>query len=77
MSTVDPRFQYTWPVGADVLSTWKKFGFKPMTDAERAARLKKQAELGAAYKPRGLPARARRKPESPDVPLRACERGTH
>lgn len=51
MSILDPHFKYTPSIGTDVVSTWKKFGFKPTTDAERIAREKKRAALYDAPQP--------------------------
>jgi hypothetical protein len=38
MRIYDPRFKYTPSLSTNILSTWKRFGFKPTTDAERQAR---------------------------------------
>jgi hypothetical protein len=38
MRIYDPRFKYTPSLSTNILSTWKRFGFKPTTDAEREAR---------------------------------------
>jgi hypothetical protein len=38
MRIYDPRFKYTPSLNTNILSTWKRFGFKPTTDAERQAR---------------------------------------
>lgn len=41
---LDPRFKYIPAARTDVSATWRRFGFKPTTDAERRSR-----------KPRGEP----------------------
>jgi hypothetical protein len=38
MSILDSRFKYTPSLHTNILSTWKRFGFKPTTEAERLAR---------------------------------------
>ena len=38
MRIYDARFKYLTSTSTDVLRTWKKFGFKPTTATERAAR---------------------------------------
>ena len=38
MRILDPRFKYTPALHTNVVSTWKRFGFKPTTEAERLAR---------------------------------------
>ena len=38
MRIYDARFKYTPSLKTDIVSTWKKFGFKPTTEAERFAR---------------------------------------
>jgi hypothetical protein len=45
MSILDPRFKYTPAISTDIASTWKKFGFKPTTEAERIARERKRAAM--------------------------------
>jgi hypothetical protein len=49
MSITDPSFNYTSSLKTDVLSTWKRFGFRPTSEAERIARQKK---YGLIYEPR-------------------------
>ena len=39
MSLLDPRFKYIPAASTDVAGTWRRFGFKPVTDEERRARL--------------------------------------
>jgi hypothetical protein len=48
MSITDPNFNYTSSLKTDVLSTWKRFGFRPTSEAERIARQKKHG----LYEPR-------------------------
>lgn len=38
MRLLDPRFKYTPSLRTNILTTWKRHGFKPTTEAERAAR---------------------------------------
>jgi hypothetical protein len=40
MRLLDPRFKYRNAAATNVTDTWKKHGFKPTTEAERAARQK-------------------------------------
>jgi hypothetical protein len=49
MSISDPNFNYTSSLKTDVLSTWKRFGFRPTSEAERIAR---QKRYGLMYEPR-------------------------
>ena len=48
MNILDPRFKYTSAISTDVMSTWKKFGFQPPTEAERIARQDEIDEARAA-----------------------------
>lgn len=38
MRLLDPRFKYTPSVSTNIVSTWKRHGFKATTEAERLAR---------------------------------------
>ena len=38
MRLLDPRFRYVPAAKTDVLATWRRFGFRPVTDSERRAR---------------------------------------
>lgn len=38
MRLLDSRFKYIPSTNTNVASTWRKFGFRPTTDAERSAR---------------------------------------
>jgi hypothetical protein len=38
MRILDARFKYTPSLHTNIVSTWKRFGFKPTTEAERLAR---------------------------------------
>lgn len=38
MRLLDPRFKYIPAARTDVAATWRRFGFKPMTEAERRSR---------------------------------------
>jgi hypothetical protein len=39
MRLLDPRFKYIPAAATDVAGTWRRFGFTPVTDEERRARL--------------------------------------
>ena len=38
MRIYDSRFKYTPSMSTNIVSTWKRHGFKPTTEAERLAR---------------------------------------
>ena len=38
MRIYDTRFKYTPSMNTNIVSTWKRHGFKPTTEAERLAR---------------------------------------
>ena len=38
MRLLDAKFKYTPSMSTNIVSTWKKFGYKPTTEAERLAR---------------------------------------
>jgi hypothetical protein len=38
MRILDARFKYTPSMSTNIVSTWKRHGFKPTTEAERLAR---------------------------------------
>ena len=38
MRLLDPRFKYIPAARTDVSATWRRFGFRPTTEAERRAR---------------------------------------
>ena len=38
MRLLDSKFKYTPSLSTNIVSTWKKHGFKPTTEAERLAR---------------------------------------
>ncbi len=38
MRLLDPRFRYVPAAKTDILTTWRRFGFRPTTDSERRAR---------------------------------------
>jgi len=44
MRIYDARFKYTPSTSTNIVSTWKRFGFKPTTEAERLAR-QRRAQL--------------------------------
>ena len=44
MKILDPRFKYTPALNTNIVSTWKRFGFQPTTEAERLARQRKTYE---------------------------------
>ena len=51
MRLLDSRFKYTPSVSTNIVSTWKRHGFKPTTEAERLARQRQAARAHDA--PRG------------------------
>jgi hypothetical protein len=49
MRLLDPGFRYVPSANTNVTATWKRFGYRPTTDAERRARQSRmEAEAGAA-----------------------------
>jgi len=38
MRLLDARFKYTPSTSTNIASTWRRFGFRPTTEAERSAR---------------------------------------
>jgi hypothetical protein len=38
MRLLDAKFKYTPSTSTNITSTWRRFGFKPTTEAERSAR---------------------------------------
>jgi hypothetical protein len=38
MRLLDPRFKYVSSAKTDISATWRRYGFRPTTDAERRAR---------------------------------------
>jgi hypothetical protein len=38
MRLLDAKFKYTPSTSTNITSTWRRFGFKPTTEAERTAR---------------------------------------
>jgi hypothetical protein len=65
MGLLDPRFKYIPAARTDVAATWRRFGFRPTTDAERRFR-NTQIDDGAAdeTRPTGFVARRRRRADS-------------
>lgn len=55
MRLLDPRFKWTPAASTNVTNTWKKHGFKPTTEAERAARQKKLQDDDATPAPNVTP----------------------
>ena len=51
MRLLDSRFKYTPSVSTNIVSTWKRHGFKPTTETERLAR-HRQARTGRAVNTR-------------------------
>ena len=51
MRIYDSRFKYTPSMSTNIVSTWKRHGFKPTTEAERIARQRRamanMADMGA------------------------------
>lgn len=49
MRIFDNRFKYTPSMSTNIVSTWKRHGFKPTTEAERQARQRRAwGETGGA-----------------------------
>lgn len=51
MRITDARFKYTPSTSTNIVSTWKRFGFKPTTESERLARQRRawsEASIDAA-----------------------------
>jgi hypothetical protein len=48
MRIYDARFKYTPSTSTNIVSTWKRFGYKPTTESERLARQRRalQADAG-------------------------------
>lgn len=46
MRLLDPQFEWVPSVATDVSATWRRFGFRPVTQEERAAR---QRASGACF----------------------------
>jgi hypothetical protein len=44
MKITDPRFKWIPSAKTDITKTWKRNGWKPTTEAERAARQRKTEE---------------------------------
>ncbi|MGZ8229626.1 MAG: hypothetical protein ACXW2A_07595 [Burkholderiales bacterium] len=42
MRIYDARFKYTSSLSTNIVSTWKRFGFKPTTESERLARQRRE-----------------------------------
>ena len=38
MRLLDTRFKYTPSTSTNIMATWRRFGYRPTTEAERAAR---------------------------------------
>ena len=45
MRLLDARFKYTPSTSTNIVSTWKRYGYKPTTDAERQARQRRAMGL--------------------------------
>jgi hypothetical protein len=41
MNLLDPRFKYVPAAATDIASTWRRFGFDPLANEKRRARLKR------------------------------------
>ena len=48
MRLLDSRFKYTPSVSTNIVSTWKRHGFKPTTESERLARQRQARTQGAS-----------------------------
>ena len=47
MRLLDAKFKYTPSTSTNIMSTWRKFGFKPTTEAERMSRQRRLMQSGA------------------------------
>jgi hypothetical protein len=68
MRLLDPGFRYVPSAHTNVAATWKRFGYRPTTDAERRARQARNSLLrasGAAADPSSRPERRRPLPAAP------------
>jgi len=45
MRLLDARFKYTPSTNTNIVATWKRYGYKPTTDAERQARQRRAMGL--------------------------------
>ncbi len=56
MRLLDSRFKYVPSTNTNVAQTWRKFGYRPTTDAERSARQRRlQAHTASAEVTQLLP----------------------
>lgn len=62
MRLLDPRFKYVPSSATDITATWRRFGFKPTTEADRRARARKD-------EPESVPARRPRRRARPTLEL--------
>jgi hypothetical protein len=46
MRLLDSRFKYVPSTSTNVAQTWRRFGFRPTTDAERSARQRRLQTAG-------------------------------
>jgi hypothetical protein len=46
MRLLDPGFRYVPSAKTNVAATWKRFGYRPTTEAERRARQARNGEVG-------------------------------
>jgi hypothetical protein len=63
MRLLDPRFKYIPAARTDVTATWRRFGFRPTTEADRRSR-KAQADDAAADDTRSVSVVPRRRPRA-------------
>jgi hypothetical protein len=47
MRLLDTRFKYTPSTSTNIVATWKRYGYKPTTEAERQARQRRVLGLPA------------------------------
>jgi len=45
MRLLDARFKYTPSTSTNIVATWKRYGYKPTTEAERQARQRRAVGL--------------------------------
>ena len=49
MRLLDPRFKYISSAKTDISATWRRYGFRPTTDAERRARQRLSTEATTSH----------------------------
>jgi hypothetical protein len=72
MRLLDPRFKYIPAAHTDVAATWRRFGFRPTTEAERRSRKLRDDTAMPEDSPR-TNARERRRRRRPNLTLAVNE----